>query len=648
MQINRIKFKPKKLDFYHYRLLVTLLKKSGISESEANKYIEKKSEQENIVGISVLLLEHLAKLQWKIEIIRDEIYIVSPKDFVNLKGRMEHKRELQEMFKVGKFEELSEKGVYNFINSLEFPQIHNNKKVSIFSIIADGKDLHQQLKKIKKIENKEEKISAIKEIIQPEIEFPNSKDKCEVTGISTYNIWKYFRYGWNLPQKSIPARTLHFVIRNKAMSNKPVMGIGSLTNAVLNLTDRDKKIGLNPRENLKRISKSKDFYEAFQSNSLRVLENSLQNTRSDDFNLDSQKDDGDKINLMKYHIEKLQELRNDELSGKSNANDNITGRKIPKLENGQLDWKKRSEQALFKLKRATKIYEILFSRKFFSENKYEDIKDGIYTSNGSDEVKNFNLFSAVNVVNNLIKGDVLSENIFDLNVCGGIQPFSPLLTGKLVALSIFSSQIRNELSTRYQEMESEIASATAGRPFIRQINPLGFTTTSLYETGSSQYNRLYFENSKTKYKWEEIGKSEGSSNVYFSSKLSTVLTSFLKKHQGFTRSNAIFGEGSGAALRKINEALRLMGIDSSIILNHKSKRIIYAALLNENLDFAYNSEYQIKYDCSFDEIVDFWIRRYLLMRIDNNEVLKNISLFKSKSILELFDVPRPKGTTKLL
>ena len=193
MQINRIKFKPKKLDFYHYSLLVSLLKQSGISQSEANKFIDKKSEQENIIGISVLLLEHLAKLQWKIEIIRNEIYIVSPKDFVNLKGRMEYKRELQEMFRVGKFDELSEKGVYNFINSLEFPQIHNNKKVSIFSIIGDGQDLHQQIKKIKKIENKEEKISAIKEIIQPEIEFPNTKVKCDVTGITTSNIWKYFR-----------------------------------------------------------------------------------------------------------------------------------------------------------------------------------------------------------------------------------------------------------------------------------------------------------------------------------------------------------------------------------------------------------------------------------------------------------------------
>ena len=646
MQINRIKFKPKKLDFFHYQLLVNLLKQKGISQTEANKFIDKENEQENIIGISVLLLEHLAKLQWKVEIIRNEIFIVSPKDFVNLKGRMEYKRELQDMFKVGKKEELSDKSVLNFINSLEFPRIHKVKKVSVFSIIADGQDLHKQLKKIKKIEDKKEKLSAIKEIIQPEIEFPNKTDKCDVNGISTYNIWKYFRYGWNLPQKSIPARTLHFMIRNKAMPNKPVMGIGSLTNAVLNLNARDKKIGLNARENLGKISQSKSFYEVFRSNAKKILENALINTRSDDFNLEDKKDDNDKISLMKFHLDNLQELRNDELSGKNKGSDNVTGRHIPKLESGEFDWKKRSEQALFKLKRASKIYEILSSKKFFVENSYEEVKNAIYHSSG--EIKNTQLYSAVYVVNNLIKGDVLSENIFDLNVCGGIQPFSPLLTGKLVALSVFSSEIRNELSNRYKGMESEIASATAGKPFVRQVNPLGFTTTSLYETGSSQYNRLYFQNSKVKYKWQEIGMSEGSSNVYISSKLSSLLSSYLKKHKGFTRSNAIFGEGSGAAFRKINEAMKMMGIDSSVILNHKSKRIIYAAMMNNNLDFASNSDYKIEYDCSFEEVVDFWYERYLMMRLDNSEVLKNISLFKSKSILELYDVPRPKGSSKLL
>ena len=133
MQINRIKFKPKKLDFHHYKLLVDLLVESGISDSKASSFLNKKSEQDYIIGISILLLEHLAKLQWKIEVIRNNIFIVSPKDFANLKGRLEYKQELQDMFKVGKFDELSQKSVYNFINSLEFPRIYKKKKFQ-FSI----------------------------------------------------------------------------------------------------------------------------------------------------------------------------------------------------------------------------------------------------------------------------------------------------------------------------------------------------------------------------------------------------------------------------------------------------------------------------------------------------------------------------------
>ena len=646
MQINRIKFKPKKLDFYHYKLLVDLLVESGISESKASSFLNKKSEQDHIIGISILLLEHLAKLQWKIEVIRNNIFIVSPKDFANLKGRLEYKQELQNMFKVGKFDELSQKSVYNFINSLEFSRIYKKKKISIFNIISDGQDLSAELTKINKLKNVEDKISAIKEVIQPEIEFTSTEKNCDTTGISTYNIWKYFRYGWNLPQKSIPARTLQFTIRNKAMNDKPVMGIGSLTNAVLNLTDRDDKIGLNAKFNLKRIHESKEFFIKHKLHANKILEKSFLNTRSDDFNLDNQKDTEGKLSLMKFHINNLQNTRNNELEGKNEDDLNETTRTKPKKMDGQFDWVKRSEQVLFKLKRATKIYEILSAKEMLNKIKYDDIKDNVYSASG--EIKNKDLYSALYIVNNLIKSDVLSENIFDLNVCGGIQPYNPLLTGKLVALSVFSSEIRNELSRKYKDMESEIASSTAGKAFIRKLKPLGFTTTSLYETGSSQYNRLYFENSEIKYKWKEIGMSEGTSNVYISTKLSSKLSSYLNKFQGYTRSNSIFGEGSGAALRKVNEALRMMGLDPAILLNHKSRRIIYAAFMSDNLDFATNDDYQIKYDCNFNEIVDFWIRRYLLMRLSNPEVLKNISIFKSKSILELYDVPRPKGSSKLL
>ena len=39
-------------------------------------------------------------------------------------------------------------------------------------------------------------------------------------------------------------------------------------------------------------------------------------------------------------MDKLQELRNEELSGKIKETDNITGRNIPKLENG-FDWKEK-------------------------------------------------------------------------------------------------------------------------------------------------------------------------------------------------------------------------------------------------------------------------------------------------------------------
>lgn len=647
MEINRIRFKPKKLDFYHYQLLVDILVKNGISEKIANQHLSKKDIQEKIIGISLILLEHLFKLQWKIEVIKKEIFVTSPKDFSNLKKRAEYKRELQEMFKVGKIEELTDKSVYDFINKLEFPSIHKKKKVSIFSIISDGQDLIENLKKIQKIKTEDQQISALKEIINPQLEFTKTKTNCEITGFSSNDIWRYFRYGWNLPQKSIPARTLQFTIRNHALSNKPVMGIGSLTNAVLQMGHRDKLVGLNTKSNLMKMAHSKDYFESFRKNAEKVLSEEFENTRHDDFEIDKYKTNEDKILFMKHQINALGKKRTDELEGNLNKNENVTGRKIPKLKDGTFDWKKRSEQPLFKMKRAMKILEILNARTNLKSAKYEEVTADLFTD--SDELKNgSDFYTAVSSVNNFIKGKILTENIFDLNVCGGIQPYNYLLAGKLVALSILSNEVRQELSQKYLNTESEIASAMAGKPFIRKMNPIGFTTTSLYETGSSQYNRLYFKGKDYKIKWQEIGMTEGSSNVYIPKNLSILLGSYLKEFKGYSRSNAIFGEGSGAAMRKIGEALRHMGMNDDIFFNHKSRRIVYAALMYDNIDLSISSKLPKIHNPSFQEIVDFWFQRYLLMRINNNEVLKNISLFKAKSILEFFDVPRPKGTSKLL
>lgn len=84
----------------------------------------------------------------------------------------------------------------------------------------------------------------------------------------------------------------------------------------------------------------------------------------------------------------------------------------------------------------------------------------------------------------------LSTRVLDLNVCGAIVPYNNLLGGKLVALAFCSQEIQNEYSKRYDDAASIISSYIKGSKVVKPTNIEIITTTSLYGSQSSQYNRL--------------------------------------------------------------------------------------------------------------------------------------------------------------
>src|SRR6185437_14476711 len=81
--------------------------------------------------------------------------------------------------------------------------------------------------------------------------------------------------------------------------------------------------------------------------------------------------------------------------------------------------------------------------------------------------------------------------IGDLTVCGAVAPYNALAAGKLVGALAVSPPVLAAYRAKYSR-PSEIASAMAGRPITREARLSFVGTTSLYGTGSSQYNRLFW------------------------------------------------------------------------------------------------------------------------------------------------------------
>jgi len=119
--------------------------------------------------------------------------------------------------------------VKDFIKNLEKERIYNGKSVSV-------KDLIGRADLIREAINNGETIT------KPYIQLvSDSKDK--FTGIALGDIWRYFRYTWSIPYKTMPGRNLFYLVRDANYPFHPVIGIFALGNSVLNLTVRDDEIG---------------------------------------------------------------------------------------------------------------------------------------------------------------------------------------------------------------------------------------------------------------------------------------------------------------------------------------------------------------------------------------------------------------------
>ena len=84
----------------------------------------------------------------------------------------------------------------------------------------------------------------------------------------------------------------------------------------------------------------------------------------------------------------------------------------------------------------------------------------------------------------------VGTEIADLAVCGAVAPYNAILGGKLVSMLAVGPAAVRAYRDKYSGYESEIASAMAGRAIQRRANLVFIGTTSLYGSGSSQYNRI--------------------------------------------------------------------------------------------------------------------------------------------------------------
>jgi hypothetical protein len=184
--------------------------------------------------------------------------------------------------------------------------------------------------------------------------------------------------------------------------------------------------------------------------------------------------------------------------------------------------------------------------------------------------------------------------------------------------------------TAYREKysrASEIASAMAGRAIEREARLSFIGTTSLYGTGSSQYNRLFWPTSvmggttEAKMGFFELGRSRSFGTSHFSEETVHALVRLSQLNGSLVRVNSIFGEGVSPRLRKVRHGLATLGWPANELLKHGRERILYGVPLVKNL-----REFSLGIDQEPDYLIDpdledadrkvtaWWLNRWALRR----------------------------------
>lgn len=204
--------------------------------------------------------------------------------------------------------------------------------------------------------------------------------------------------------------------------------------------------------------------------------------------------------------------------------------------------------------------------------------------------------------------EIAINKTMDAFTVGAVPPYSFLLGGKLVALSLISNEVRKAYAARYANAITQMEGRNIGGDLV------AITTTSAFGR-SSIYNRLTY---RGRLAAQSLGMTTGYGNFHLNG-LVKVVRQWLTQ-QGDEEIKTGFGSGPRAIWIDIGKACRKLGIPQDQVLNHGVKREVFLFPLVSNLaDVMSAGAKPDYYDAPFQDVADWWKDRWLRRRAQTNE-----------------------------
>lgn len=581
--------------------------------------------------LSLLFVKHvlidLAFTGWSIEV-KEGTFLFSKTNYQAV-SRDEAKAAIRREHLRDRNAQLMENSVAAFIDSIERRRLTQYGWQSIFSLMRDGPELAEKLSSTRSISDTEIRYKELEEIINPYLQFVERDEVCEHTGLLLTDIWRYFRHTWITPYTSLPGRNISILIRDAAAPNHPVIGIAALGSSIVQQTLRDRWIGWDSKLVLQELDESPTTANARWLN--HILENQIGSIYKEDLYEDGLLSSID----IEYPRQEVIELLRKESDRSKKLHQQFPHAAKIKADSGHKNWASIARTYLYRSKRCGTLADLLVIRSKFSQVGLLEAKGMRLRKALSDKSTR----QAIGKLIRKVKAEHVGIEMMDIIICGALPPYTHLLGGKLVCTLLTSPKINQYYRKRYGGQESIIASSMAGKPVVRDPNLVLLGTTSLYGVGSSQYNRIRIPMDALGGKpgdivrYREIGLSEGFGSFQFSRATRNVMETLLRRSKKGRRVNSIFGEGTNPFIRKIREALILVGLPPEEVLKHERSRIVYGIALAKNFRkilIGKNSKARYYLPQRAPEKVtqklgQFWIRRWLDGRISRDGILDQVA-----------------------
>ena len=537
--------------------------------------------------------------------------------------------------------------VAKFIQRMESDKTYNDGVVSIKSLIGDPVFLNN-------------KIRDNERVCEPYIQMvTNERDV--FTGYKLSDIWRYFRYTWSIPYKTMPGRNLYYLVRDRMQPCHPVIDIFALGNSVLNLTVRDDDIGWTVEAIKKNMTRRTEISYCDQAISetdgkkvkvkiCKATESKEEfEKRTTDYanriypllikNISNAIDDL-YVKDLGYH-KQTRYPKQEQIDALMAMAEEYAKKSINNKNNEvSPDWESEAQTNLFKRKRASELAKLLTTRMIFNKAQGKNDKEKLQYLLSNEEGR-----KAINTALVANRKCKIGSNMMDIIVCGAIPPYNELLGGKLISMLACSPVVIKDYTERYCNQVSEIASRMKGKAVIRDSRLVYLGTTSLYSIGSSQYNRIKAPlSSGVTLEYRKMGVTEGFGTVFFSKETTTLFSKLLQLQDGGKRINHVFGEGTSPRFRMISRGLSTIGIRADAFLRHYSPRIVYSINLAKNTneflmgvddDVDYGFDLNSPEDVSqkTQEIIEFWYSRWLETRLTTVDIQERLENFRVSDLL---------------